>query len=278
MEIVSVFLIPLWPLLSFGLIRVVVWPKLIKQTQSGLQIFFKIGGPKWPMDQKMASHFLKWWAQAYQTNHSWHFCSVLYLQYIDYWWCSKTFLKRPLKREDQLSLNAGQKYCRMLPLEHSAILCSKGSILQYFWPSLSYHLLLRSLFFVFFEWLLKTCFTVLTTYMYFLFCGVHILAVGWIFFLLKWDFFTTKKDASTGPTALESDGPYFEIMGQWPRPTINLKACSVVRGLTVLLFGFPQNYLKWRNQFLLWLDVDCHSQRFNQTTFFWLLIGNYHQL
>ena len=25
------------------------------------------------------------------------------------------------------------------------------------------------------------------------------------------DFFTTKKDGSTGPTALESDGPYFEI-------------------------------------------------------------------
>ena len=32
---------------------------------------------------------------------------------------SKTCLKRPLKKEDQLSLNAGQKYCRM---EHSAIL------------------------------------------------------------------------------------------------------------------------------------------------------------
>ena len=38
------------------------------------------------------------------------------------------FLKRPLKKktkngfQDRLSLNAGQKYCRMLPLEHSAIL------------------------------------------------------------------------------------------------------------------------------------------------------------
>ena len=36
--------------------------------------------------------------------------------------------------QDQLSLNAGQKYCRMLPF------------LQYFQPSLSYHLSLRSLF------------------------------------------------------------------------------------------------------------------------------------
>ena len=41
---------------------------------------------------------------------------------------SKTGLKRPLKKRpkigfvDRLSLNAGQKHCRMLPLEHSAIL------------------------------------------------------------------------------------------------------------------------------------------------------------
>ena len=163
------------------------------------------------MEQKMVGHFLKWWAQAYQTNHSWHFGSKLYLHtdtdtcmhmYIDCWWYSKTFLKWPLKKEDQLSLNAGQKYCRM--------------------PALSYHMLLISLFFVFYEWLLKTCFTVLTTSMYFLLCGVRRLAVRWIF-LLKWDFFTTKKD---GSTALGSDGPYFEIMGQWPGSTINLKACS----------------------------------------------------
>ena len=29
---------------------------------------------------------------------------------------------RPLKKEDQLSLNAGLKYCRMLQEEHSAII------------------------------------------------------------------------------------------------------------------------------------------------------------
>ena len=57
-----------------------------------------------------------------------------------------------------------------------------------------------------------------------LFYGACRLAVRWIF-LLKWDFFTTKKDRSTGPTALERYGPYFESMGQWPGPTINLKAC-----------------------------------------------------
>ena len=41
---------------------------------------------------------------------------------------SKTCVKRPLSKrpqidfQDQLLLNAGQKYCRMLPLEHSAML------------------------------------------------------------------------------------------------------------------------------------------------------------
>ena len=48
---------------------------------------------------------------------------------------SKICVKRPLSKrpkigfQDQSSLHAGQKYCRML-----------GSILQYFQPSLSYHL------------------------------------------------------------------------------------------------------------------------------------------
>ena len=54
---------------------------------------------------------------------------------------SKTCVKQPLSKrqkigfQDQLSLNAGQKYCRML--------------LQYFLPSFSYHLSLRSLFCLF---------------------------------------------------------------------------------------------------------------------------------
>ena len=66
---------------------------------------------------------------------------------------SKTCLKRPLKKktknvfQDQLLLNAGQKYCRML----------QGSILQYFPPSLSYRLSLRPLFC---EWPFYTGFTV----------------------------------------------------------------------------------------------------------------------
>ena len=58
---------------------------------------------------------------------------------------SKTCLKWPLKKktkigfQDQLLLNAGQKYCKML----------QESILQYFQPSLSYHLSLRPLFCLF---------------------------------------------------------------------------------------------------------------------------------
>ena len=58
---------------------------------------------------------------------------------------SKTCLKQPLSKrpkigfQEQLSLIAGQKYCRML----------QGCILQYFRPPLSYHLSLRSLFHLF---------------------------------------------------------------------------------------------------------------------------------
>ena len=58
---------------------------------------------------------------------------------------SKTCLKWPPSKrpkigfQDRLLLKAGQKYCRML----------QESILQYFWPSLSYHLSLRPLFYLF---------------------------------------------------------------------------------------------------------------------------------
>ena len=71
---------------------------------------------------------------------------------------SKTCVKRPFSQrwkfgfQNQLSLKAGQKYCRY----------SKGSILQYFRLSLSYHLSLRSLFCLF----LSGRFTQVLLYMY----------------------------------------------------------------------------------------------------------------
>ena len=61
---------------------------------------------------------------------------------------SKTCVKRPLSKrakigcKTQLSLNAGQKYCRMLQWEHSAI----------FWPSFSYQLILKIFLLSIFEW------------------------------------------------------------------------------------------------------------------------------
>ena len=61
-----------------------------------------------------------------------HVCLCILVTYIAY---SKTceklpFSKRPnIDFQDQLSLNAGQKYCRMLPLIAE---CSPWSILQYF--------------------------------------------------------------------------------------------------------------------------------------------------
>ena len=70
-------------------------------------------------------------------------------------------------KEDKLSLNAGQKFCRMLQGEHSAILL--------IFIKLPFVIKIFAL--SFFEWLLKTCFSVLTTCKYFLFCGVRRLAV-----------------------------------------------------------------------------------------------------
>ena len=64
---------------------------------------------------------------------------------------SKTCVERPLSKRPkmclqyQLSLNAGQKYCRMIP----------------FRPSLSCHLSLRSLFCLIFEWPFYTGLTVM---------------------------------------------------------------------------------------------------------------------
>ena len=43
---------------------------------------------------------------------------------------------------------------------------------------------------------------------------LHVLSVCGVRRQNRTYMFTTKKDGSTGPTALESDGPYFEIMGQ----------------------------------------------------------------
>ena len=73
---------------------------------------------------------------------------------------SKTCLKQPLKMntkigfQDLLLLNAGQKYCRMLQGEHSAIL----SIF------IKLPFVIKICVLSIFEWLLKTGFTVLSLY------------------------------------------------------------------------------------------------------------------
>ena len=68
---------------------------------------------------------------------------------------SKTCVKRPISKipkngfQDELSLYAGQKYCRMLQREHSAI----------FLPSISYCLSIR-FFLSIFEWLFYTVWSI----------------------------------------------------------------------------------------------------------------------
>ena len=69
---------------------------------------------------------------------------------------SKTCLKQPLSKrpkivfQDQLSLNAGQKYCRMLKGEHSAILST----------FIELPFVIKGIVLSIFEWPLKTGFTV----------------------------------------------------------------------------------------------------------------------
>ena len=68
---------------------------------------------------------------------------------------SKPYVKRPLSKrakigcKDQLSLNAGQKYCRMLQGEHSTILLTIKLLF-----------VIKIFVFSFFEWLFYTGFTV----------------------------------------------------------------------------------------------------------------------
>ena len=70
---------------------------------------------------------------------------------------SKTCLKRPLKKQtkivfqDQLLLNAGQKYCRMFQEQHSAILST----------FIKLPFVIKIFVLSIFKWRLKTGFTVL---------------------------------------------------------------------------------------------------------------------
>ena len=71
---------------------------------------------------------------------------------------SKTCVKRSLSKrpqigfQDHLSLNAGQKYCRMLQWEHSAILSTFTKL----------PFVIKIFFSFFFEWPFYTGFTVFT--------------------------------------------------------------------------------------------------------------------
>ena len=72
---------------------------------------------------------------------------------------SRTYVKRPFSKRPkigfqyQLSLNAGQKYCRMLQVEHSAILSTFIKQLP---------IVIKIFVLSIFEWPLNTAFTVAT--------------------------------------------------------------------------------------------------------------------
>ena len=90
-----------------------------------------------------------------------HFLTICFVKFYGKvgattWLYSKTCLKGPHKKktkigfQDRLSLNAGQKYCRMLQGEHSAILST----------FIKLPFVIKIFVLSIFEWLLKTGFTV----------------------------------------------------------------------------------------------------------------------
>ena len=97
----------------------------------GFSFFFQDWWAEVTHGAKNGGHFLKWWAQVYQTNHSWHLGCILYL-HTDTDTCmhicilTADYTVKPVlsghSKKDQLLFNAGQTYCRMLQGEHSAIL------------------------------------------------------------------------------------------------------------------------------------------------------------
>ena len=133
-------------IMKLSILILQTWLTSIIQLVSVQQGFICV--PKWPMEQKMVGHFLKWWAQAYQTYHSWCLGSILYL-HTDTDTCmhicllSSDYTVKPV-----LGGHSKKTTNYRLMQVKSIAECCKGSILQSFWPSLSYHLLLRSLSFL----------------------------------------------------------------------------------------------------------------------------------
>ena len=101
----------------------------------------------WSFSNNSFVKFYEYYKKNYALQHD---CVISKSMY------SKTCLKRPLSKrpkigfQDKLLLNAGQKYCRMLQGEHSAILLTFTKL-----P------FVIKIFLSVFEWSLKTGFTAL---------------------------------------------------------------------------------------------------------------------
>ena len=78
-------------------------------------------------------------------------------------WYNKTCLKRPLKMKTKLVFKIDY---RLMQVERVAE-CSKGSILQYFRPSISYNLSLISLFCLFLSGHLRQVLLYITSYTFY---------------------------------------------------------------------------------------------------------------
>ena len=157
----------------------------------------------------------------------------------DYWFnnrCySKTCVKRPLSKrpeigfQDQLSLNAGQKCCRKLQA-----FCNT-------WPSLSYHLSLRSLFCLF----LSVCFTQVSLY-----------------FLFRWQCNYSCGTRLRSPTS--SDHMYIDCNSEWWKNGFDDTWCTNTR----------DNKLGWTTHFWYATLQDYNTRSYSMSFFnrhIWLI-------
>ena len=112
--------------------------------KQGFRFFSRLVG----RSKKMVDHFWKD-GPKYIKQHSWHLDSTLCLYTATVTCIHICMLTADYTVKPVLSGHLKKKTNYRLMQVKSIAECSKGSILQSFWPSLNYHLIFRSLFYLF---------------------------------------------------------------------------------------------------------------------------------
>ena len=107
-------------------------------------------------------------------------------------WTVKPVLSRHSKRRSKLVFKTDYRLMQVKSIAE----CSEWSILQYFWPSLSYQFFINTFVLSIFEWPLKTGFTVDVPLTFCTLGNFHRFFVVWNFFL-NFIFFKQLSDCQT---------------------------------------------------------------------------------